>query len=84
MQLLAGSVSLPADSMLNSCLHIYFFICMQEVDAVMVLLNIAEGTSRVHAGRRVFEHLHRQQNDIPVIHHRVFPAGGPLLPTRPP
>ncbi|KAK9846965.1 hypothetical protein WJX84_010943 [Apatococcus fuscideae] len=46
-----------------------------EVDAVMVLLNIAEGTSRVHAGRRVFEHLHRQHNDIPVIHHRVFPAG---------
>ena len=50
-------------------------ICMQDVDAVMVLLNIAEGTSRVHASRRVFEHLHRQQNDIPVIHHRVFPAG---------
>ena len=42
----------------------------------MLLLNIAEGTSRVHASRRVFEQLHRQQNDIPVIHHRIFPAGG--------
>ena len=48
---------------------------------MMVLLNIAEGTSRVHASRRVFEQLHRQQNDIPVIHHRVFPAGAhsPML-----
>ena len=48
---------------------------VQDAEAVMVLLNIAEGTSRVHASRRVFEQLHRQQNDIPVIHHRIFPAG---------
>ena len=44
-------------------------------DAVMVLLNVADGVSRVHASRRVFDALARAGADVPVIHHRVFPAG---------
>lgn len=45
------------------------------LDAVMALLEIAPGVSRVHASRRVFELLARSGSDIPVIHHRTFPAG---------
>lgn len=38
--------------------------------AAMVLLQIAEGVSRVHASRRVFELLRRHDIDISVIHFR--------------
>lgn len=41
----------------------------------MVLLNIAEGTSRVHASRRIFDLMRSNGDDTPVIHHRIFPAG---------
>ena len=43
---------------------------------VLALLEIAAGLSRVHASRRVFELLAEHNIDIPVIHHRAFPAGG--------
>lgn len=39
-------------------------------DAAMALLQIAEGTSRVHASRRVFELLRKNDIDISVIHFR--------------
>lgn len=38
---------------------------------MFALLNIKEGVSRVHASRRIFELLQRQNNDIAVIHHRT-------------
>ena len=41
----------------------------------MALLKIADGVSRVHASRRVFDVLAEHNIDIPVIHHRIFPAG---------
>lgn len=39
-------------------------------DAVMALLEIAPGVSRVHASRRIFELLQRHDIDIAVIHFR--------------
>ncbi|KAK9843665.1 hypothetical protein WJX81_001770 [Elliptochloris bilobata] len=48
---------------------------LQDSAAVMVLLDIAPGVSRVHASRRVFELLGRHSVDLPVIHRRAFPAG---------
>lgn len=39
-------------------------------EAVMALLNIAPGVSRVHASRRIFELLQRHEIDISVIHFR--------------
>lgn len=42
----------------------------QSVDPVMVLLNIVDGVSRLHASRRVFETLKRLDIDVPVIHHK--------------
>lgn len=44
---------------------------------MLALLEVAEGVSRVHASRRFFEYLARQEVDIPVIHHRSFEAGKP-------
>ena len=44
---------------------------VQRTDAVFALLNIKEGVSRVHASRRIFELLQRQNNDLAVIHHRT-------------
>ena len=46
----------------------------------MVLLNIAEGTSRLHASRRVFEVLEKLQIDVPVIHHKRCGACPQLAP----
>jgi len=46
--------------------------------AVMVLLDVASGVSRIHASRRVFELLARHDVDLPVIHRRAFPAGAAL------
>ena len=48
---------------------------MQESEAVMALLDIASGVSRVHASRRVFDLLQRHDIDIPVIHQRAFAPG---------
>ncbi len=48
---------------------------LQELDAVMVLLKIAPGVSRVHASRRVFEVLRQHSIDVPVVHHITFPDG---------
>ena len=45
------------------------------MDAVLALLEMAPGVSRVHASRRFFELLAKHDIDIPVIHHRSFPAG---------
>ena len=52
------------------------------MDAVLALLEVADGVSRVHASRRFFEYLARHDIDIPVIHHRSFEPGAwptPLL-----
>ena len=43
---------------------------LKKNDAVMALLEIAPGVSRVHASRRIFELLQRHQIDISVIHFR--------------
>ncbi len=43
---------------------------LKKSDAVMALLEIAPGVSRVHASRRIFELLQRHQIDISVIHFR--------------
>jgi (E)-4-hydroxy-3-methylbut-2-enyl-diphosphate synthase len=47
----------------------------QDSKAVFVLLDVAEGVSRVHASRRFFELLRFYDIDLPVIHTRRFPAG---------
>ncbi len=54
---------------------------LQDSGAVLALLNIASGVSRVHASRRFFERLQSHGIDIPVIHQRTFPAGAALTPT---
>lgn len=48
--------------------------CMQ-VSPLVVLLDIAEGVSRVHASRRIFELLQRHNIKHPVLHHLRFPVG---------
>lgn len=48
---------------------------LKDSEAVMALLDIAPGVSRVHASRRVFDILAGAGADIPVIHHRRFPKG---------
>jgi (E)-4-hydroxy-3-methylbut-2-enyl-diphosphate synthase len=45
---------------------------LKQSDAVAALLEVAPGVSRIHASRRVFEQLRRQDIDIAVIHHRSF------------
>lgn len=40
----------------------------------MGLLNIPTGVSRVHASRRVFEHLAVSKNDLAIVHHASFPG----------
>ncbi|GLC39356.1 hypothetical protein PLESTB_000893800 [Pleodorina starrii] len=42
---------------------------------IVVLLNIADGVSRLHASRRVFDVLKRHEVTAPVIHNIRFPAG---------
>ncbi|KAL4448645.1 hypothetical protein ABPG75_005864 [Micractinium tetrahymenae] len=48
---------------------------LKDMGAVLALLKIAPGVSRVHASRRVFEQLQQQQIDLPVIHHITFADG---------
>ncbi|KAK9800350.1 hypothetical protein WJX73_008117 [Symbiochloris irregularis] len=48
---------------------------LQSTGAVMALLNTAEGVSRVHASRRVFDWLRTHEDDTPIIHHKVFSTG---------
>ena len=55
---------------------------LQGSEAVMALLNTAEGVSRVHAGRRFFDVLQEHGIDIPVIHQRAFQAGDDTLATQ--
>ncbi|KIZ04819.1 hypothetical protein MNEG_3143 [Monoraphidium neglectum] len=43
--------------------------------AVVALLNVADGTSRVHASRRVFQALKDAGVTIPVVHHIRFGEG---------
>jgi (E)-4-hydroxy-3-methylbut-2-enyl-diphosphate synthase len=47
------------------------------IDAICALVNIAAGTSRVHASRRVFQIIKSNNIETPVIHHRVF-EGSPV------
>ena len=55
-------------------------LLLQDMDAVLALLQVADGVSRVHASRRFFEYLARHDIDIPVIHHRSFePGAWPIL-----
>lgn len=48
---------------------------INKMDAVMVLLRVSPGVSRLHASRRVFESLQSSGTDIPVIHHITFADG---------
>lgn len=48
---------------------------LKGLDAALVLLKTAPGTSRVHSSRRVFEVMQREAIDVPVIHHIAFPDG---------
>eukprot|EP00884_Botryococcus_braunii_P018770 jgi/Botrbrau1/5577/Bobra.97_2s0008.1 len=48
---------------------------LKDSKAVMVLLDVKEGVSRVHASRHFFELLRFYDIDLPVIHTRRFPAG---------
>eukprot|EP00752_Nemacystus_decipiens_P003746 g3451.t1 len=41
---------------------------------IMGLLNVPAGVSRVHASRRVFQHLADTKNDLAIIHHASFPG----------
>lgn len=43
--------------------------------AAVALLNVADGASRVHASRRVFEALKAAGSALPVVHHIRFPGG---------
>lgn len=45
---------------------------LKDIDTVVVILNIAEGVSRVHAARRVFEVIKTNDITLPVIHHMRF------------
>eukprot|EP00195_Chlamydomonas_chlamydogama_P017274 CAMPEP_0202902060 /NCGR_PEP_ID=MMETSP1392-20130828/16134_1 /ASSEMBLY_ACC=CAM_ASM_000868 /TAXON_ID=225041 /ORGANISM="Chlamydomonas chlamydogama, Strain SAG 11-48b" /LENGTH=702 /DNA_ID=CAMNT_0049588743 /DNA_START=163 /DNA_END=2271 /DNA_ORIENTATION=+ len=48
---------------------------LKTLNPVVVLLNIADGVSRIHASRRVFEVIKSHEISTPVIHHIRFPAG---------
>lgn len=48
---------------------------IQGTGAVVAILNIKDGVSRIHASRRVFEALKIAGATIPVIHHIRFPEG---------
>ena len=50
-------------------------LAVQGTGAAFALLNIAEGVSRVHASRRVFDILRSHEDTTSVIHHRSFPEG---------
>jgi hypothetical protein len=48
---------------------------LKALNPVVVLLNIKQGVSRLHASRHVFEHIQREGITAPVVHHITFPAG---------
>eukprot|EP00197_Chlamydomonas_leiostraca_P002013 CAMPEP_0202857216 /NCGR_PEP_ID=MMETSP1391-20130828/243_1 /ASSEMBLY_ACC=CAM_ASM_000867 /TAXON_ID=1034604 /ORGANISM="Chlamydomonas leiostraca, Strain SAG 11-49" /LENGTH=714 /DNA_ID=CAMNT_0049535995 /DNA_START=93 /DNA_END=2237 /DNA_ORIENTATION=- len=48
---------------------------LKQLSPVVVLLNIKDGMSRIHASRRVFETIQREAITVPVIHHIRFPKG---------
>lgn len=45
---------------------------LKALSPVVVLLNVKEGVSRVHASRRVFEAVQQNAVTTPVIHHIRF------------
>jgi (E)-4-hydroxy-3-methylbut-2-enyl-diphosphate synthase len=45
---------------------------LRTLNPIVGLLNIAAGTSRLHASRRVFDVLKKHDITTSVIHHRVF------------
>jgi len=42
----------------------------------MILVATANGVSRLHSSRRVFQELHKIGTKVPVIHHMVFDGDG--------
>ncbi|GIL68785.1 hypothetical protein Vafri_22024 [Volvox africanus] len=48
---------------------------VQGLEPIVVLLNVADGVSRLHASRRVFDALKRHNVTAPVVHNIRFPAG---------
>ena len=48
---------------------------LKSLDAVVVLLNIQDGMSRVHASRRVFDVIKQNEITVPVVHHIRFAPG---------
>lgn len=49
---------------------------------IMGLLNVPEGVSRVHASRRVFQHLADTESDLAIIHHALFPQAAEVRSTK--
>lgn len=50
-------------------------LAVDKLGAAVALLNVADGTSRVHASRRVFEALKAAGSKLPVVHHIRFGEG---------
>lgn len=48
---------------------------LRSLAPIVVLLNIKDGVSRLHASRRVFDVLKRHEITTPVVHCMRFPAG---------
>ena len=49
-------------------------MAIKALNPAVVLLNTAQGTSRIHASRRVFELLNRCEVTTPVVHYIKFGA----------
>eukprot|EP00612_Vaucheria_litorea_P005531 CAMPEP_0171462690 /NCGR_PEP_ID=MMETSP0945-20130129/6622_1 /TAXON_ID=109269 /ORGANISM="Vaucheria litorea, Strain CCMP2940" /LENGTH=646 /DNA_ID=CAMNT_0011989257 /DNA_START=287 /DNA_END=2227 /DNA_ORIENTATION=- len=49
-------------------------LALSKAEAIFGLFSVPDGVSRIHASRRVFEHLEKFESTLPIIHHMVFPA----------
>lgn len=47
---------------------------------VMGLLDVPPGVSRIHACRRLFQHLSDTNNDLSIIHLASFPGAAEVCP----
>ncbi len=46
-----------------------------QISPVVALLSVKEGVSRLHASRRVFDVIQRNNITVPVVHHARYHAG---------
>jgi len=56
---------------------VYRLCCSLQLPVDVILLNIREGSQRLHASRRVFDTLQREGITTAVIHHITFKEGTP-------